>query len=390
MDISFAFNLPTKIVFGNGTAQQIGAEASTFGKKALVVTGHSSTKESGTLDIVLASLDANHVKARVFNDIDPNPDVESVRKGADALKKFGADCIVAVGGGSPIDAAKAIGVVATEGGDIRKYFGIDKMKKKIMPLIAVPTTSGTGSEVTRYAAISDRKEGTKNLVAGMKICPSVAVVDPQLTLSMPKDLAAVTGIDALSHAIESLVCTFSQPMTDLLNLEAARCIGEFLPISVQRQRDRDAHEQMAYASLLAGITINNAGTGIAHGMSYALTSQYGVPHGVAVGLLLPYVMEFNLPAAYRKYAALAEALGEEVCDMPPHEAAYCAVEAVKRLLRDVGFPESLTVFGVEDERIEEFAAEMMTLKDKLANNPRMPEHDDLVEIFVRARDEGIV
>ena len=390
MSFKFDFNLKTKIIFGAGTYEaRLGEEASKLGEKTIIVTGRTSTKRTGLLDKTCKILEKAGIKYKIYDKVEPNPSIETIHAGADLAKEFEPDFLIGLGGGSPIDASKAIGIIYTLGGHISDYFGVEKVKKPIIPILASPTTSGTGAEVTKYSNINDNKAKTKNLINSLNICPAVAIVDPTLTLTMPPKLAAISGIDALTHVVESYVCTFSQPLTELINLEAIRIIGKYLPISVNLQRDVEAHYWMSYASLLGGITINNAGTGIAHGLSFPLTANYRVPHGVATGLLLPYVMEFNMPTNYEKFAKIAEALGVRVEGLSTIEAAERSVSAVKRLMRDIGFPKSLAEYGVEDDKIKEFAENLMANVQKLANNPRMPTTEDIIHICKMAKDVGI-
>lgn len=390
MSLRFDFNLPTKIIFGSGTFEsRLGSESKKLGKKAVVVTGRSSTKKSGILDMTEDILKQEKIDFDVYDQVEPNPSITTIHDGAEFTKKAKADFLIAIGGGSPLDAAKAIGIILSQGGRISDYFGVEKVVKTIPPLIAVPTTAGTGAEVTKYSNINDGEKKTKNLINSINICPKVAIVDPELTLTMSPELTAISGVDALTHVVESYVCTFSQPLTEVLNLEAIRIIGEYLPTSVNLQMDREAHVMMSYASLIGGITINNAGTGIAHGLSFPLTANYNIPHGVATGLLLPYVMEFNIPANMSKFARIAEAMGEDVYGLSKSEAAQLSIKAVKRLLMDVNFPKSLREFGVQDEKIEIFAKELMANPQKLANNPRMPLLEDVISICKKAKDVGL-
>jgi len=388
---SFRFNLPTKIVFGAGEFKNsLPVEAAKLGKKCFIVTDKAINKYTDNVKTAVALLDAAGIKSEIFEDIEPNPTDTSIVAGAKKLQKFGADFIVAIGGGSPMDAAKAMGILTTSGGKISDYFGVEMVKKPNFPVICVPTTSGTGAEVTKYSNINVPKEGSKNLINSVAICPKVAIVDPLLAMSMPSGLAAVSGIDALTHVIESYTCTFTQPLTEIVNLEGIRLISKYLPASVTLQKDTEAHVKMSYAAMLGGIAINNAGTGVGHGLSFPLTANYGVPHGVATGLLLPYVMEFNMPTNYQKFANIAVAMGENIDGLSVVEAAELSVYAVKRLLKAINFkPASLAEYGVKDAHIKKFAETMMANAQKLANNPRMPTAEDIINIARKARDIGI-
>ena len=388
---SFQFNLPTKIIFGvHEFENSLGKEAAKLGKRCLVVTGPNINKKTDYIRLAEVILQNAGIEYAIFDKVEDNPSGPTIEKGYKAYKKAGAEFIIGIGGGSPLDAAKAIGILESNGGKISDYFGVEQVTKPNVPCICIPTTSGTGAEVTKYSNINMPKEKTKNLINSINICPTVAIVDPTLTLSMPKGVTAVSGIDALTHVVESYICTYSQPITELINLEATKIICQYLPMSVTLQNDFMAHVMMSYASMLGGMAINNAGTGIAHGLSFPLTAHYGVPHGVATGLLLPYVLEFNMPTNIPKFAKLAEAMGENIDGLTVQEAAELAPYAVKRLLNTIDFrPASLAEFKVTDAQIKKYADNLMSQKQKLANNPRMPEYDDIVNIAKKARDIGI-
>lgn len=388
---SFKFHLPTKIVFGvHEYENSLGAEALKLGKRCLIVTGKIINSKTDYIRIAEAILQNAGIAYEIFDDVENNPSSDTIEKGHKAYQKMKADFIIGIGGGSPLDAAKAIGILESNGGKISDYFGVEKVTKPNVPVICVPTTSGTGAEVTKYSNINVKKEKSKNLINSFNICPTVAILDPILTLSMPSSVAAVSGIDALTHVVESYICTFSQPLTEMVNLEAIKIIANYLPMSVTLQNDFMAHVMMSYASMLGGIAINNAGTGIAHGLSFPLTANYGVPHGVATGILLPYVLEFNMPTNYAKFAKIAEAMGENIDGLSVAEAAELAPFAVKRLLNSINFkPRSLEEYKITDAQIKKYAENLMSQKQKLANNPRMPEFEDIVKIVQDARDIGI-
>lgn len=388
---SFKFHLPTKIVFGvHEYENSLGPEALKLGKRCLIVTGkiiNSKTEYIRVAEIILKNAG---IAYEIFDEVENNPSSDTIEKGHKAYQKMKADFIIGIGGGSPLDAAKAIGILESNGGKISDYFGVEKVTRPNVPVICVPTTSGTGAEVTKYSNINVKKEKSKNLINSFNICPTVAILDPTLTLSMPPSVAAVSGVDALTHVVESYICTFSQPLTEMVNLEAINIIANYLPMSVTLQNDFMAHVMMSYASMLGGIAINNAGTGIAHGLSFPLTANYGVPHGVATGILLPYVLEFNMPTNYAKFAKIAEAMGENIDGLSVAEAAEMAPFAVKRLLHAINFkPRSLEEYKITDAQIKKYAENLMSQKQKLANNPRMPEFEDIVKIMQDARDIGI-
>lgn len=388
---SFKFALPTRIIFGvHEYENSLGSEAEKLGRRCLIVTGPNINSKTDYIRTAETILKERGIACEVFDQVEDNPSNVTIEKGHKLYRKMKAEFILGVGGGSPLDAAKAVGILESNGGKISDYFGVEKVTKPNVPVICAPTTSGTGAEVTKYSNINVPGEKTKNLINSINICPTVAIVDPTLTLSMPPGVAAVSGVDALTHVVESYTCTFTQPITEMINIEAIKIIAHYLPQAVTLQNDFMAHVMMSYASMLGGMAINNAGTGIAHGLSFPLTAHYGVPHGVATGILLPYVMEFNMPTNYAKFAKIAEAMGENIEGLTVQEAAELAPLAVKRLFHSIDFkPRSLAVFKVTDAQIKKYAENLMSQKQKLANNPRMPDFDDIVRIAQLGRDIGI-
>ncbi|GAI54352.1 unnamed protein product, partial [marine sediment metagenome] len=228
------FYSPTRIIFGEGSLKRVGEEARKFGEKVLIVTGKSSSKKAGSLDEVVNSLTSQNLQVEVFNKVEPDPSVETVEEGAKVAKKCAVDVVIGLGGGSAMDAAKGIALLMTNKGSITDYFGTDKLKEAAIPVIAIPTTAGTGSEVTKYAVVTERKKMLKQIIGSFHISPVLAILDPMLTLSMPASLTANTGVDALSHAIESYVCTKANPVSDILALESIRLIAEALPGAVSQ------------------------------------------------------------------------------------------------------------------------------------------------------------
>jgi len=300
--MDFTYHMPTKVRFGCGVLDELGKHAHGLGaKRALVVTGRGSMRKTGTLDRVIGLLDG--FDAGVFEDVEPDPSTETVDEGVKAAKK--CDLIVALGGGSALDAAKAISAVAGNGGKASEYLNGRKAEKPGPGIIAIPTTAGTASEVTEVVVLSDKERKIKRSFRSVRMYPAIALDDPELTLTMPKEVTASTGLDALSHAVEALVSKNSQPITDTLCMAAAKLVLENLETAYEDGSDIRARENMLLASLTAGFGITHAGAGLAHGLSYSLWTVKGMPHGLACGLLLPHVMRFNLGYVGGKYAALA-------------------------------------------------------------------------------------
>lgn len=379
--MEYIFYSPTRIIFGEGTLKRVGEEAGKFGKRALIVTGKSSSKKSGSLDEVVNLLATHKLEVEVFDKVEPDPSAETVHEGAKVAKRFKPDVIVGLGGGSPMDAGKAIAMLVTNKGEIGNYFGTDKVKEQALSIIAIPTTAGTGSEVTKYAVITDKKNMLKQLIGSSHICPSLAILDPVLTLSMPASVTAHTGMDALSHAIEGYVCTQASPVTDILAIEAIRLIAEALPRAISEPQNLRIREKMLFASMLAGMVISSAGAGIIHGMGYSISLYYGAPHGLANALLMPQAMEFNLVASPTKFRNIAQAMGKKVEGLSDKEAARLSAVAVRELSKKMGIPRGLKEIGVKEESLSGFANTVSENVRILTLNPRRPTTKDIEEIY---------
>ncbi len=378
------FYSPTRIIFGEGSLKRAGEEARKFGERALIVTGKSSSKKSGSLDEVVNSLTSHNLQVEVFNKVEPDPSVETVEEGAKVAKKCAANVVIGLGGGSPMDAAKGIALLMTNKGKITDYFGTDKVKEQALPIIAIPTTAGTGSEVTKYAVITDKKKMLKQIIGSFHISPVLAILDPMLTLSMPASLTANTGVDALSHAIESYVCTKANPVSDILALESIRLIAEALPGAVSQPENIEVRKKMLFASSIAGIALTSSGAGIIHGMGYSITLYYGAPHGLANALLMPEAMEFNLVANPSKYKNIAAAMGKKVEGLLEKDAARLSVVAVRELSEKIGIPRGLKEIGVKEESLAGFAKTVGKNERVLSLNPRRPSTKEIEEIYKRS------
>ncbi len=289
---NYFFNLPTGIYFGNGSLEKL-KEAKKLGKIVLLVTGKHFVRSSGLLKRVESILLGEKIKAVEFCEVEEDPSVETVEKGGKLARKKKCDFVIGLGGGSAMDTAKGIAVLATNPGGLRRYFGSEKLKKSPLPILAIPTTAGTGSEVTKYAVITDWEAGTKKVVSSSSILPQFSIIDPSLASSLPPKLTASTGMDAFSHALEGYLSTAANSLTEIFSLEAIRLIKKYLPL-VYQENIPFLREKMSLAAFYAGIVINSTGTIIVHGMGYALSLKYGVQHGAANALLLPYVMDYLL------------------------------------------------------------------------------------------------
>ncbi|KPL19224.1 MAG: hypothetical protein AMJ92_04250 [candidate division Zixibacteria bacterium SM23_81] len=375
---SFHFLLPTEVSFGEGSITRVGQETSRLGRRALVVTGRKSSKRSGALDTVVGSLKKAGVTLEVFDQVEENPSVETVELGSSVARKMGCDVIVGLGGGSPMDAAKGMAVLARLGGSLGDYFGSARITSPVLPVVAVPTTAGTGSEVTPYAVFVDSHKGMKKSVASPYIFPRVALLDPRLTISMPPDVTANTGIDALSHAVEGFISTKAQPASDILALEAVGIIHGHLPQAVAHGDDIEARTKVLYASMLAGMVIAQTGTTLLHGVGYAPTTKYGIPHGLSNGVLMPKVMAFNGSADQERFARLAVALGQRG---DATRGTKLAIDAIERLRDEVKMPTRLRDLGIQEKDLEEFARQTMEHTRNLANNIRQVSWEEALQIY---------
>ena len=335
----FGFNLPTRIEFGSGVLSLVGQVAAeiTGGRRVFLVSDEG-LKNAGLVGKVEDSLKAAGFELLVFDQVKPNPRASDCEAGGEAAKAFGADLIVALGGGSVLDSAKAIALLQTHGGPLRKYEGRGKVTRPVMPIIAIPTTAGTGSEVTRSAVITDTERQFKMTVKDLLLAPKLALVDPETTYSLPKALTASTGMDALVHAIEAYTCTEANPMADLLALEAMRNIYPALPRVVRDGSDYEARDAMMFGSLLAGLAFSHADVAAVHCMAEAVGGLYDIPHGVANSIFLPVVTAYNASSDYNKHAATAAACGLPVGGVSDQEAAEYLVRELALLAAAIGIP----------------------------------------------------
>lgn len=381
----FSFRFPTEVLFGNDIIRQIGEECQKRkARKAFLVSGKTATKKSPFLPIILDSLEQAGIEVQLYSEIEADPSIETVDRGVIEVQKFGADLILAFGGGSPMDAAKSIAMVANNGGSIEDYMRKRRsIQKPSITLICIPTTAGTGSEVTAGAVTSDKKSKEKIGVAHPLMMPSLAIVDPKLHVSMPQEVTAATGIDALTHAIEAYIANSAEPLSDALALHAIKLIGKYLRPAYANGNQLEARSQMALASLMAGAAFTNAGLGAVHGLAHSLGAKFGIVHGVANGIMLPYVMEACLVANYEKFSNIAEALGENVAAIPLRKAARKAVVAVVRLKQDIDIPHDLREIGLDEQVISMIVPDALAYR-LLSNSPRKLTKADLERIVRQA------
>lgn len=347
--------------FGPGARRQLPEVVGRMGlKKALVVTDPGLIR-FGVAAMVTDILDDAGIPYTVFSDVKPNPTVSNVQHGIEAYEAAGADFIIAIGGGSAIDTAKGIGIVVNnpEFADITSLEGCAPTRNKSVPIIALPTTAGTAAETTINYVIIDEEKHKKMVCVDPNDIPAVAIIDAELMYSLPRSLTAATGMDALTHAIEGYITKGAWSMSDMFEIEAIRMISRHLPVAVEQPSDADARNGMAVAQYIAGMAFSNVGLGLVHGMAHPMGSLFDVPHGVANALLLPTIMEFNMPACLDKYPEIARAMGVDTTGKTREEASQAAVDAVKALAVKVGIPQHISDLGITESDIPQLAAQAL-------------------------------
>ena len=351
-------------------------------KKALIVTDKVLNKQ-GVVDLFTHLLTEQGIESIIFDRVKANPTITNVNEGLNTLKQCHCDFVVSLGGGSPHDCAKGIALVASNGGEIADYEGVDQSKLPQLPLIAINTTAGTASEMTRFAIITDEKRHVKMAIVDKHTTPVLSINDPSLMLSMPASLTAATGMDALTHAIEAYVSTAATPITDAVALKAIELINDNLPTAVTEPENMFAREQMAYAQFMAGMAFNNASLGYVHAMAHQLGGFYDLPHGVCNAVLLPHVQRYNAQVSAKRLKDVATSMGVDTSEMSDQQGAEAAIQAIETLARKVGIPEGLEILDVKVSDIPLLAEN--ALKDVCGlTNPKQASHAEICAIFKAA------
>lgn len=376
------FNNINRLVQGRGCLAGLPAEVERLGAKRILVVTDPGLMQTGIPARVAKLLSAFEVV--IYSDVESDPSVESVDACADFVKENGFDLLIGLGGGSPIDTAKCVSVLATNGGKTEDYLGIEKVPKAGLPKIFIPTTAGTGSEVTNVAVLSLKAQHTKKGIVSRYLVADVAMLDAELTLALPGPITAATGMDALTHAIEAYVSRFAQPLTDYFALEAITRLGRSLRTAVHHGADIEAREDVLTASLYAGLAFGSAATGMVHGLAMPLGGLYNIPHGIANAVLLPHVMKFNLVASTRRFAEIARALGEHTEGLSERAAAERAIAAVVSLSADIGIPKYVDALGIPRKGIAAIAKDGMTNTRQILPNPREVTYEGLISILNEA------
>ena len=381
----YDYLVPSVNFMGPGCLKVIGERAKMLGgKKVLIVTDKFlRTQENGAVEQTIKYLTEAGLEVVIYDGTEPNPKDTNVADGLKIFKDENCDMIVTVGGGSSHDCGKGIGIAATHEGDLYEYAGIETLTNALPPILAVNTTAGTGSEVTRHCVITNTKTKVKYVIVSWRNLPLVSFNDPELMIGKPAGLTAATGMDALTHAVEAYVSKDANPVTDASAIQSIKLISNNLRQAVAMGENLEARTNMAYASLLAGMAFNNANLGYVHAMAHQLGGLYDMPHGVANAMLLPHVCKYNIISNPQKFADIAEFMGENIVGLSVHEAAEKAIDAMFRLSKDIGIPTSLKEMGIKEEDFEYMAE--MALKDGNAfSNPRKGNKQDIINIFKAA------
>lgn len=381
---NFRFNLPTRIEFGKGIVNHLGTYINELcGKRILIITDQG-LRQAGVTDNVFKVLERENIEYHIFDDVKPNPRDIDCMKAYELAKEKEINLLIAVGGGSSMDTAKAVGTLLSHGGNISDWYGLNKLKEPITPLICIPTTSGTGSEITPFSVVTDTSTKLKMNILDINVSPKIALLDPELTKTMPPLITASTGMDALTHAIEAYTCNLAEPITDALALYAIELIVNNLEEAVANGDNLEARESMLVGSLIAGIAFGNADVGGVHCMAEALGGLYDTPHGIANSMLLPYVFDYNISSNISKHAKIATLLGADPGIYTSEEEI--AKEGVKILLHiadKIGIPKMKDIENISISDFE-YLAEASTKNVSASSNPRKATKEDYLDLFYKA------
>lgn len=382
--MTYPFIMPGVCHVGLGALANLGDELRRLSVRRSLLICDPGIANSGMVERIEDILRDRNVSYEVFSEVEVEPSTDNVEKAAEVVMSDSYDVLIGLGGGSSLDVTKGAAVLATNGGSMKDYMGIELIPKPGLPTILIPTTAGTGAEVTLNAIYALKDEQVKKGVVSRHLRAAVAIVDPDLTTSCPPHVTAAAGMDALVHAIESYTSVKATVHTDMYALSAIKMIGNALRRAVLMGSDIEARTAMAWGSFFAGISLANAGVGAVHALAYPLGGKFHVSHGVANALLFPYVLKFNLPSNLRKFALAAEALGERVGGRAPREAAALLVDAVQQLSLDIGIPQHLKEVGVRVDDLDVLTDGAIGQTRLLSNNPRVMTRDDIKRIYSEA------
>lgn len=380
--VSFRFSIPTRLVFGQGCSASLAAEVAAFGVQRVLLVYDPGVAAAGLVDGPRQQLTAAGFAVCEFGDVMPNPPDYCVAEAAALARREQVQLLVAIGGGSTIDAAKAINILLTNPGCIADYEGFGKVGKPGLPLIALPTTAGTASEVTAVTVITNTAGKRKMVIGGAHVAAGLALADPELTKVMPPAVTAATGMDALTHAIEAYLSRAAMPPSDVMALEAVRLISQHLPLAYASGTDADARAGMLLGSVMAGFAFNSAVLGLVHSLAHPLSAHFGLPHGVANAICLPHVLAFNAPAVPERMRALAQAMGLDTVEQTDEQLSHGVVEAIHTLNRQLGMP-GLAACGIGPESYGLLADDALQ-EASTPFNPRTASREDLMAMLAAA------
>ncbi|MGZ3514452.1 MAG: iron-containing alcohol dehydrogenase [Thermodesulfobacteriota bacterium] len=379
-----SFFSPNRVLFGIGASREIGKEAKALGGTKVLIVTDPGVVNSGLVSSLRANLEEAGMKVFLFDRVEPEPSASLVDESAQLTKENGVDVVIGVGGGSSLDIAKGASLLASNPGKVLDYCGLDLIPKRGLPKILVPTTAGTGSEVTRVFVLTDKRDNMKKVVFSNYALPELALVDPMLTISMPSKVTADSGMDALVHAIETYVSMNATPFSDLLASKAIELIAKYLPMAFAKGENIEARYHMSLASLLAGMAFASGGLGAVHALAYPLGTEYHLPHGRTNAIMLAHVMEFNSIGNRSRYALIAEMMGKREVTSDLRAGVVKAVEAVVQLLDDVQIPYHLKDYGIPKEAIPKLVEGGMRQARLFVPNPRDLREKDVEAIYTKA------
>ena len=379
--ITHTFLSPNRILFGIDAVKGVAAEVKQLGGRKVLIVTDPGVVEAGLVEAITAPLDSDGIPFSLYDHVEPEPPARVVEQCTQYLKDENCDLIIGVGGGSSLDVAKGASIMATNEGSLLSLCGVDLVPKRGLPKILIPTTAGTGSEVTRVFVITDEASNLKKAAYSIYALSDVAIVDPMMTLSMPPKVTADTGIDALVHAIETYVSVTATPFSDILAIEAIALIAENITMAFAKGENVEARYNMSLAATISGLAFSSGGLGAVHALSNPLGIEYHLPHGRTNAIMLSHVMAFNLIGNPTKFAQIAEAMGEEVEGLSPMEAAPLAVEAVKELLNQLKIPIQLRDYGIPEKDIPKLVEGGMKVSRLFVPNPRNLTQEDVDEVY---------
>jgi alcohol dehydrogenase len=379
----YGFFIPSVTLIGIGAHKEVPEKMKALGGKKVCLVTDKGITAAGITEQMTELLTKGGLEVAVYDETIPNPTDKNVHDGVDFYKKNNCDSLITLGGGSSHDCGKGVGLVISNGGKIHDFEGIDKSTNPMPPYLAINTTAGTASEMTRFCIITDTSRKVKMAIVDWRVTPNMAIDDPLLMVGMPPALTAATGMDALTHAVEAYVSTVATPMTDACALQAIELVAQYLRPAVANGQDMEAREKMCFAQYLAGMAFNNASLGHVHAMAHQLGGFYDLPHGVCNAILLPHVERFNLIAKMDRFVDMARAMGEQVDHLSKRDAADRALAAIEKLSGDIGIPSGLSELGVKEKDIPTMTKNAQADACGLTN-PRCPTDEEVEAIYKAA------